>query len=76
MFDGYDAWAGEIRARHTGSLVSDRSGTVTPPFAMIQLADRGTFFVNPPGDDSYEGHVVGINRVRKTSTSTSPARRS
>ncbi|MBN0971907.1 translational GTPase TypA [Gordonia sp. JH63] len=59
VFQGYDAWAGEIRARHTGSLVSDRSGTVTP-FAMIQLADRGTFFVNP-GDDSYEGHVVGIN---------------
>ncbi|MDS1114412.1 translational GTPase TypA [Gordonia westfalica] len=59
VFDGYDSWAGEIRARHTGSLVSDRSGTVTP-FAMIQLADRGTFFVNP-GDDSYEGHVVGIN---------------
>ncbi|ASR04244.1 MULTISPECIES: translational GTPase TypA [Gordonia] len=59
VFQGYDGWAGEIRARHTGSLVSDRSGTVTP-FAMIQLADRGTFFVNP-GDDSYEGHVVGIN---------------
>ncbi|WP_238420102.1 translational GTPase TypA [Gordonia sp. 'Campus'] len=59
VFDGYDSWAGEIRARHTGSLVSDRAGTVTP-FAMIQLADRGTFFVNP-GDDSYEGHVVGIN---------------
>ena len=59
VFDGYDAWAGEIRARHTGSLVSDRAGSVTP-FAMIQLADRGTFFVNP-GDDTYEGHVVGIN---------------
>ncbi|WP_018179089.1 translational GTPase TypA [Jongsikchunia kroppenstedtii] len=59
VFQGYEAWAGEIRARHTGSLVSDRSGSVTP-FAMIQLADRGTFFVNP-GDDSYEGHVVGIN---------------
>ncbi|GAB18952.1 GTP-binding protein TypA [Gordonia effusa NBRC 100432] len=59
VFDGYAPWAGEIRARHTGSLVSDRQGTVTP-FAMIQLADRGTFFVHP-GDDSYEGHVVGIN---------------
>ena len=59
VFNGYDAWAGEIRARHTGSLVSDRAGSVTP-YAMIQLADRGTFFVNP-GDDSYEGHVVGIN---------------
>ena len=53
------AVGGEIRARHTGSLVSDRSGTVTP-FAMIQLADRGQFFVEP-GDDTYEGRVVGIN---------------
>ncbi|MEV0245205.1 translational GTPase TypA [Nocardia sp. NPDC050712] len=56
---GYAPWAGEIRARHTGSLVSDRAGTVTP-FAMIQLADRGQFFVEP-GADTYEGHVVGIN---------------
>jgi GTP-binding protein len=59
VFDGYRPWAGEIRARHTGSLVSDRSGQVTP-FAMIQLADRGTFFVEP-GEDTYEGQVVGIN---------------
>jgi GTP-binding protein len=59
VFDGYRPWAGEIRARHTGSLVSDRSGSVTP-FAMIQLADRGQFFVEP-GDDTYEGQVVGIN---------------
>jgi GTP-binding protein len=59
VFDGYRPWAGEIRARHTGSLVSDRSGAVTP-FAMIQLADRGQFFVEP-GDDTYEGQVVGIN---------------
>ncbi|WP_305094364.1 translational GTPase TypA [Prescottella sp. R16] len=56
---GYGPWAGEIRARHTGSLVSDRTGSVTP-FAMIQLADRGTFFVEP-GSDTYEGMVVGIN---------------
>ncbi|MTL11719.1 translational GTPase TypA [Nocardia seriolae] len=59
VFDGYAPWAGEIRARHTGSLVSDRNGAVTP-FAMIQLADRGQFFVEP-GADTYEGHVVGIN---------------
>ncbi|MFT4201696.1 translational GTPase TypA [Gordonia sp. (in: high G+C Gram-positive bacteria)] len=59
VFDGYAPWAGEIRARHSGSLVSDRQGSVTP-YAMIQLADRGTFFVDP-GDDTYEGHVVGIN---------------
>ncbi|TLG05780.1 translational GTPase TypA [Nocardia cyriacigeorgica] len=59
VFHGYAPWAGEIRARHTGSLVSDRAGTVTP-FAMIQLADRGQFFVEP-GADTYEGMVVGIN---------------
>ncbi|MFJ4652394.1 translational GTPase TypA [Nocardia sp. NPDC088792] len=59
VFNGYAPWAGEIRARHTGSLVSDRAGSVTP-FAMIQLADRGQFFVEP-GADTYEGHVVGIN---------------
>ena len=56
---GYEPWAGEIRARHTGSLVSDRSGSITP-YAMTQLADRGTFFVEP-GADTYEGMVVGIN---------------
>jgi GTP-binding protein len=59
VFDGYQPWAGEIRTRHTGSLVSDRSGTITP-FALIQLADRGQFFVEP-GQETYEGMVVGIN---------------
>lgn len=59
VFEGYRPWAGEIRARHTGSLVSDRSGSITP-FAMIQLSDRGQFFVEP-GQDTYEGQVVGIN---------------
>ncbi len=59
VFDGYRPWAGEIRARHTGSLVSDRSGQITP-FAMIKLADRGQFFVEP-GQETYEGQVVGIN---------------
>jgi len=56
---GYAPWAGEIRSRHTGSLVSDRTGSVTA-YAMMQLADRGTFFVEP-GADTYEGMVVGIN---------------
>ncbi|MFV0494186.1 translational GTPase TypA [Mycobacterium sp.] len=59
VFDGYRPWAGEIRARHTGSLVSDRTGTITP-FALLQLADRGQFFVDP-GQDTYAGMVVGIN---------------
>ncbi|HEX7322612.1 MAG TPA: translational GTPase TypA [Mycobacterium sp.] len=59
VFDGYQPWAGEIRSRHTGSLVSDRAGAITP-FALIQLGDRGQFFVEP-GQDTYQGMVVGIN---------------
>jgi GTP-binding protein len=59
VFDGYHPWAGDIKSRNTGSLVSDRAGVVTP-FALLQLADRGTFFVEP-GQDTYEGMVVGVN---------------
>jgi GTP-binding protein len=59
VFEGYHPWAGEIRTRHSGSLVADRTGPITA-YAMIQLADRGTFFVEP-GADAYEGMVVGEN---------------
>jgi GTP-binding protein len=59
VFEGYFPWAGEIRTRHSGSLVADRTGPVTA-YAMIQLADRGSFFVEP-GADVYEGMVVGEN---------------
>ncbi|WP_019814188.1 translational GTPase TypA [Saccharomonospora saliphila] len=59
IFEGYFPWAGEIRTRHSGSLVADRSGPVTT-YALLQLADRGTFFVEP-GSEVYEGMVVGEN---------------
>ncbi len=59
VFEGYHLWAGDIKSRHSGSLVSDRAGTITP-FALVQLADRGTFFVEP-GQDTYQGMVVGVN---------------
>jgi GTP-binding protein len=59
IFEGYFPWAGQIRGRHSGSLVADRSGSVTS-YAMIQLADRGSFFVEP-GADVYQGMVVGEN---------------
>ena len=57
--DGLDVWAGEIKARPTGSLVADRSGQITQ-YALMQLADRGDFFVEP-GMEAYEGMVVGAN---------------
>jgi GTP-binding protein len=59
IFEGYFPWAGHIRGRHSGSLVADRSGAVTG-YAMLQLADRGTFFVEP-GAEVYQGMVVGEN---------------
>jgi GTP-binding protein len=59
IFEGYFPWAGQIRGRHSGSLVADRSGAVTS-YAMLQLADRGSFFVEP-GAEVYQGMVVGEN---------------
>lgn len=59
MSDGMDVWAGQIKSRATGSLVADRSGKITQ-FALMSLADRGNFFVEP-GAEAYEGMVVGAN---------------
>ena len=56
---GYEPWKGLIEYRTSGSLVSDRAGTATP-FAMINLQDRGTFFVETTSE-VYEGQVVGEN---------------
>jgi len=59
VFDGYEAWHGELRTRSTGSLVSDRMGTVTS-YALYGTQDRGSIFVEP-GDEVYEGMVIGEN---------------
>ena len=56
---GYEPWAGAIVTRNNGSIVSDRSGVVTP-FAIIGLQERMSFFVEP-GDEVYEGMVIGEN---------------
>ncbi|MFZ9283209.1 MAG: translational GTPase TypA [Candidatus Nanopelagicales bacterium] len=59
VFDGYEAWHGEIKFRPTGSLVSDRRGVVTS-YAIFSLQERGTIFVEP-GMEVYEGMIVGEN---------------
>ncbi len=59
VFDGYEAWHGELRTRPTGSLVSDRLGIVTS-YALFALQERGSIFVQI-GDEVYEGMVVGEN---------------
>jgi GTP-binding protein len=57
--DGYDRWAGPIITRTNGSMVADRSGVVTT-FALMNLQQRGVFFVKPT-EEVYEGMVVGEN---------------
>jgi GTP-binding protein len=56
---GYEPWAGEITTRTNGSIVADRSGVVTP-FAIVNLQERMSFFVEPT-QEVYEGMVVGEN---------------
>ena len=59
LFDGYDAWQGEIPHRTTGALVADRAGRITG-YAIEHLQDRGEMFVEP-GERCYAGMVVGEN---------------
>ncbi|MDR0990804.1 MAG: translational GTPase TypA, partial [Propionibacteriaceae bacterium] len=59
VFDGFEPWAGDLRLRPTGSLVADRTGSVTT-YALFNLQARGTLFVGP-GAAVYEGMVIGEN---------------
>jgi GTP-binding protein len=59
VFEGYEPWYGEIKTRLTGSLVADRTGPATT-YAMFNLQERGTLFVEPT-TEVYEGMIVGEN---------------
>jgi GTP-binding protein len=59
LFDGWDAWHGEIAHRQNGALVADRAGKTTG-YAIDNLQARGTMFVGP-GEPVYEGQIVGEN---------------
>ncbi len=59
VFDRWEPWAGDMRLRPTGSLVADRRGK-TASFALFNLQERGTMFVEP-GEDVYEGMIIGEN---------------
>ncbi len=59
VFEDYEPWFGELRTRSSGSLVADRPGVATP-YAMINLQERGTLFVEP-ATEVYEGMLVGEN---------------
>ncbi|MFD3685199.1 translational GTPase TypA [Nocardiopsis sp. NPDC058631] len=59
VFEKVEPWFGELRTRPNGSLVADRAG-VAVPFAMFNLQERGTLFVEPT-TEVYEGMIVGEN---------------
>src|SRR5699024_2314260 len=56
---GTAPWAGPIEFRTSGSLVADRAGVDTPS-ALINLQERGSFFVQPTVE-VYECQIVGEN---------------
>jgi len=59
IFDGYEAYKGEIGSRKNGVLVSHEDGEIVT-YALGKLDDRGRMFVKP-GDPVYEGMIVGIH---------------
>jgi len=59
VFESYEPWFGDIRTRQSGSLMADRSG-VASSYAMFNIQERGTLFVEPT-TEVYEGMIVGEN---------------
>jgi GTP-binding protein len=58
-FKEYNPIKGGIPERQNGSLVSMEKGTAIP-YSIDKLQERGKFFVDP-GEDIYEGQVIGEN---------------
>jgi len=59
IFDGYEAFKGDIGGRKNGVLISMDDGEIVT-YALGKLDDRGRMFVKP-GDPVYEGMIVGIH---------------
>jgi len=58
-FKEYQPVKGGIPERQNGSLVSMEKGQAIP-YSIDKLQERGKFFVDP-GEDIYEGQVIGEN---------------
>jgi len=65
-FERFEAHKGEITQRKNGVLMAQEPGT-TMAFALFNLSDRGTLFVDP-GVEVYEGMIVGMNNRREDMT--------
>ncbi|RMH01973.1 MAG: translational GTPase TypA [Planctomycetota bacterium] len=60
---GYGPDPGPLETRRNGVLVASETGRATA-YALRALEDRGEFFVRP-GDEIYEGMIVGENTTEK-----------
>ena len=58
-FLGYGAWAGTLRGRDRGVMVSMADGA-SVAYSLWNLQERGALFIGP-GIDVYEGMIVGEN---------------
>ena len=58
-FFEYQPLKGDIAQRLNGSLVSMENGTAIP-YSIDKLQERGKFFIDP-GEEIYEGQVIGEN---------------
>lgn len=58
-FKEFQSYKGEVPSRVNGSLISMETGEAIP-YSINNLQDRGKFFINP-GEEIYEGQVVGEN---------------
>ncbi|MFQ5534811.1 MAG: translational GTPase TypA [Sphingomonadales bacterium] len=59
LFRGYRPWAGAFPGRRNGVLVAMGAGKAVP-FALWNLEDRGTIFIEP-GSPTYQGMIIGEN---------------
>lgn len=57
IFDGYDAYKGDIKQRQEGSLISFETGEATA-YGLYNAQERGRLFIGA-GAKVYEGMIVG-----------------
>lgn len=53
----YQEYKGDLTQNKKGVMISSGTGQATA-FAISNLQDRGSFFINP-GDECYEGQIIG-----------------
>jgi len=71
IFAGYGPYAGELRRRRNGVLVSMQDCT-TVAFALFNLQDRGRLFLGP-GERIYRGQIIG-EHCRENDLVVNPAK--